>query len=304
MRRLAALLLLLACAACAATPSPQGRAGVGSPTAAATPEPAPASSAAPRTGPLAKLQPHVFVVVMENKSYAEAMAEPFTARLATDNGLATNYHAISHPSLPNYLALTSGSTYGIRDDAYHVLPDGGIGRQLDDAGMPWRAYMESMGGSCLAGNNVYAIKHDPFAYYGGACPGNVVSLDQLGADLAAPAQAPRFAWISPNLCHDGHDCSAGVADAFLSELVGQITASPTFRDNGVLFITWDEDDGGGPNRVPLIAVGAGVQARTSDRQYDHYSLLATVEDLLGVPRLGAAATAAPLGDLVTLPPVA
>ena len=277
---------------------------MGSPGSPAPPEPAPSASVAPRTGPLAKLQPHVFVVVMENKSYSEAMAEPFTARLAADNALATDYHAVSHPSLPNYLALTSGSTHGITDDAYHVLPDAGIGRELSEAGVPWRAYMESMGGSCLAGNNVYAIKHDPFAYYGGACPGNVVSMNQLSADLATPAQAPHFSWITPNLCHDGHDCSAQVADAFLSELVGQITTSPTFRDNGILFITWDEDDGGGSNRVPLIAVGARVHAGSSDRQYDHYSLLATMEDLLGVSRLGAAAGAAPLGDLVALPQAA
>jgi phospholipase C len=264
----------------------------------------PSASVAPRTGPLAQPQRHVFVVVMENKSYAEAIAEPFTAQLAAGNALATNYHAVAHPSLPNYLALTSGSTHGITDDGYHVLPDAGIGRQLTDAGVPWRAYMEGMGANCLAGNNAYAIKHDPFAYYGGACPANVVSLDQLSFDLATPAPGPRFSWITPNLCHDGHDCSARVADTFLSQLVGHIIDSPAFRDNGVLFITWDEDDGSASNRVPLIALGASVQAGGSDRQYDHYSLLATVEDMLGVSRLGAAASAITLSDLVTLPKLA
>ncbi len=298
MRR-AALVPLLVLAACSAG-SPAAKA---SPAAPAVPTPEPSGSVAPRTGPLTKLTPHVFVIVMENKSYAEAMAQPFTARLAAANAVATNYHAVSHPSLPNYLALTSGSTYGIRDDGYHVLPNSSLGTQLSDAGIAWRAYMEGMGGSCLAGNSVYAIKHDPFAYYGGACPANVVPMDQrLSADLAAdPAQAPSFSWITPDLCHDGHDCSAPVADAFLGELVGKITAAPAFQAGGILFITWDEDDGGAGNRVPLIAVGAGVHPGSSDQAYNHYSLLATVEDLLGVPRLGEAASAQALADLVVIP---
>ncbi|HEX6349022.1 MAG TPA: alkaline phosphatase family protein [Candidatus Dormibacteraeota bacterium] len=295
MRRaaLACLLLLAACA------SPAARA----PARSAPPPftPAPAASVAPRTGPLAKLTPHVFVIVMENKSYAEALAQPFTARLAAENAVATNYHAVSHPSLPNYLALTSGSTYGIRDDGYHVLPGTSIGSQLSAAGISWRAYMEGMSANCLAANSVYAIKHDPFAYYGGACPTNVVPMDQqLDADLAAPAaQAPNFSWITPDLCHDGHDCSAPVADGFLAGLVGRILAAPAFKSGGVLFVTWDEDDGGADNRVPLIAVGAGVHTgSTSDQASDHYSLLATIEDLLGVSRLGAAASAQPLADLI------
>jgi len=305
MRRtaLACLLLLSSCGAPASVPAAKAP---GPAAAAAAPSPEPASSLAPRTGRLTKLTPHVFVIVMENKSYAEALAQPFTARLAAANALAVNYHAVSHPSLPNYLALTSGSTYGIRDDGYHVLPEASIGTQLTAAGLSWRAYMEGMGVSCLAGNGVYAIKHDPFAYYGGACPSNVVPMDQqLDADLAAPPeQAPTFSWITPDLCHDGHDCSAPDADAFLAGLVGRITASPAFQSGGVLFVTWDEDDGGAGNRVPLIAAGPGVRPGSSDQAYDHYSLLATVEDLLGLPRLGEAAAAEPLADLMSLPKAA
>ena len=223
MRR-AALFLLLLLTACSARPAgPVAKAPL--PTTAA-PSPAATSTLEPRIGPLTKLRPHVFVIVMENKSYAEAMAQPFTAQLAAGNAVAVNYHAVSHPSLPNYLALTSGNTFGIQDDGYHVLPEAGIGTQLSSAGISWRAYMEGMGGSCLAGNSVYTVKHDPFAYYGGACPSNVVPMEeQLSADLAAPAaQAPSFSWITPNLCHDGHDCSAPVADAFLADRVGRITA--------------------------------------------------------------------------------
>ena len=285
----ACLMLVAACAQAGGAPRAAGPAPVPVvPSAEAAPTPTPA------------VAPHVFVIVMENKSFAEAMAQPFTARLAAENALATNYHAVAHPSLPNYLALTSGSTYGIRDDGYHALPDSGIGRQLTDAGVAWRAYMEGMTGGCLAGTGSYAVKHDPFAYYGGGCPADVVPMEpQLEADLAAdPAHAPRFSWITPDLCHDGHDCTALVADAFLAALVGRITASPAFQAGGLLFVTWDEDDGGAGNQVPLIAAGAGVHPGQSHRAYDHYSLLATLEDLLGVSRLGEAASATPLDELV------
>src|SRR5262252_7557867 len=98
-------------------------------SASATPTPAPPAS-------------HVFVIVMENRSYDQALAGPYTAQLARLYGVATNYHGVSHPSLPNYLAITSGSTWGIADDGYHPLPLTGLGEQLTSAGISWRAYME------------------------------------------------------------------------------------------------------------------------------------------------------------------
>jgi phospholipase C len=130
----------------------------------------------------------------------------------------------------------------------------------------------------------------------------VVSLSDLATDLAG--NTPRFSWITPDRCHDTHDCRVAVGDQWLQETVGAITASSARKNNGILVITWDEDDGSASNRVPLIALGASVQAGGSDRQYDHYSLLATVEDMLGVSRLGAAASAITLSDLVTLPKLA
>jgi len=232
---------------------------------------------------------------MENRSYSEAMAQPYTAQLASQFAVAISYYAISYPSLPNYLALTSGSTWGIRDDDYHALPEGGIGHQLTQRGIPWRAYMESMTGGCRTSPGPYALKHNPFAYYGGACPPNVVPLTQLDADLAG--STPRFVWITPNLCNDGHDCSSMVADDFLRGLVPKILASEAWRSGGVLFVTWDEDDGNGDNRVPLIVASQNLAVHSTSTRHDHYSLLATIEDRLRVPRLGAAARADPLTEL-------
>lgn len=289
--------LLVACSSGSATRHTP--VGTSPPVSTSSPTAVPASSptAVPAPSPA-----HVFVVVMENTSYATALAQPAIASLAFTYAIATDYHAVTHPSLPNYLALTAGETFGISDDAYHRLPATGIGSQLDQRGLPWRAYFEGLHAGCFDSPAPYALKHNSFAYLGGGCPSQVVDISQLDADLAQPASsAPRLSWITPGLCHDGHDCAPPVAATYLSTLVQKITASPAWQDGGVLFITWDEDDGSASNHVPLIVVSPGAHGAASARPYDHYSLLATVEDLLGVPRLGNAATAATIDDLVRAP---
>jgi hypothetical protein len=233
---------------------------------------------------------------MENRSFATAVAQPYTASLAARYAVATNYRAVAHPSLPNYLALAAGSTYGVTDDGYHSLPAGGIGVQLTERGLPWRAYMEGMTRGCLDSPYPYALKHNPFAYLGGACPPDVVPLTRLDADLAGAT--PAFTWITPDLCHDGHDCSSRQADDFLSSLVPRILASAAWRDGGLLLITWDEDDGNAANRVATLVVAPALRAHATGAALDHYSLLATVEDRLGLPRLGRARGAATLADVL------
>lgn len=283
----------------------------GNPTAAPTPNEAtsPASSYAvtlvpPTDSPQRVTRaglPHVFVVVMENTGLGRALRSQPIARLASANALATNYSAVARPSLPNYLALTSGSTWGIADNDYRPLPAADVGTQLTAAGVSWRAYMEGMTteAGCMRSPYPYALKHNPFAYYGGACPANVVPLEALDADLAG--DTPRFVWITPGLCHDGHDCAIAVAGAWLDGLVSRIVSSDTWRSGGVLFIVWDEGDGGDSNLVPLIVLSRDATPARVETQFDHYSLLATIEDLFGLPRLGAAATAQPLTQLIATP---
>jgi hypothetical protein len=273
-----------------------GCAGPASPRPAAVTTSPPASSASPVAPPASTARaPHVFVIVMENRGYDEAMAQPYTAQLAARYAVATDYHAVAHPSLPNYLALTGGSTFGITDDGYHPLPAGdGVGAELTVHGVPWRAYMEGMTRGCMDSPAPYALKHDPFAYFGG-CPPNVVPLTALDADLAG--DTPGFVWITPDLCHDGHDCSSRRADDWLAGFVPKILASAAWRDGGVLLVTWDEDDGSSGNRVPAIVAAPDLTSHSTSRPHDHYSLLATVEDRLGVPRLGEARQATPLSEL-------
>ncbi len=232
---------------------------------------------------------------MENRSYSQAMAGAYTSQLAKRYAAATNYHGVTHPSLPNYLAMTSGSTWGIADDGYHTLPAGGLGTQLTRAGVTWRAYMEGMGNGCFHSGYPYALKHNPFAYYGGACPTNVVNFTQFARDMSATT-LPSLVWITPGLCHDGHDCSTAVADGWLAQTVPTILASSAWKDGGVLFITWDEGEDSA-NSVLTLVIHPGARGQTSGLPYDHYSLLATIEDALGVPRLGAAATAWAMSDL-------
>jgi hypothetical protein len=264
-----------------------------------TPTASPSSTAAaPSAPPTAAAAPHVFVVVMENTGLSRALQSPVVARLASGNGLATNYHAVGTPSLPNYLALTSGSTWDIADNNYHTLPAGeDLGTQLTKAGVSWRAYMEGMttAAGCMRSPYPYALKHNPFAYYGGACPSNVVPIEALDADLANAT--PSFTWITPGLCHDGHDCTLDVAGAWLSETVARITSSDAWRGSGMLFIVWDEGDGGS-DLVPLIVLTKDRAPMRVETPFDHFSLLATIEDLYGLPRLGAAKTARPLMQLL------
>jgi phosphatidylinositol-3-phosphatase len=241
---------------------------------------------------------HVFLIVMENKSPQQALQGVFTASLAAKYRVAGNYTAIAHPSLPNYLALSSGQTWGVQDDNYHVLPRGGIGDQLTAGGVSWRAYMEGMtSGQCLNSQYPYYIRHNPFAFYGGSCPDNVVPLTSLADDLNS-SKAPMFSWISPDGCHDTHDCQLSVGDDWLRQTVGLITQSKAWSSNGVLFITWDEDDGGTNNQVLTLVIAPHQSHKVSNQPYTHYSLLATMEDLLRVGRLGNAAQAKPMTDLV------
>ncbi len=238
---------------------------------------------------------HVFVIVMENKSPDEALGGAFTASLASRYGVAGNYHAVAHPSVPNYLALTSGETWGVVDDSYHVLPRRDIGSQLTSAGITWRAYMDGMTAGCMDSPVPYDPGHNPFAYYGGACPANVVPLTSLDADLNG--NTPMFTWITPDMCHDEHSCEVPVGDDWLRQTVEKVMASKAWSANGVLFITWDEDDGSQDNRVLTLVVTPHGTHKTSSQPYTHYSLLASVEDLFGVERLGEAARATPMSDL-------
>jgi len=257
------------------------------PVAQSKPASSSAASASPSPTPAAK---HVFVIVLENTSSQLALRQPYIATLAKQYAVATNYGAVSTPSLPNYLAMTSGSTWGIRDDNYHQLPATGLGQQLSDAGISWKAYMEGFTGDCFNSPYPYALKHNPFAYYGGACPTNVVPMTDLASDLTG--DTPQLSWITPGMCNDGHDCSLATSDRWLSQVVPQITSSAAWKQGGALFVVWDESSSAG-GRVALLVITPNLRGQLT-MPLNHYSLLATIADRLGVPRLGLAKDATSL----------
>lgn len=294
------MLLVTAVTACGGSAPTQSRPvsqASATPTVSTRPSSTPIPSPSPSLSPSPRVIPHVFVIVMENAGLDRALQSRPIARLANANTLVTNYHGVGRPSLPNYLAMTSGSTWGITDNGYHVLPTTDLGTQLTTAGISWRAYMEGLtDAGCLRSPYPYALKHNPFAYYGGKCPPNVVPMDALDADLAGVT--PRFLFIKPGLCNDGHDCALDVAGAWLEATVARILMSEAWRAGGIMFILWEEGDAGDNNLVPLIIISKDSPARRVETRYDHYSLLATIEDHFGLPRLGAAATARPLTPLI------
>ncbi len=241
---------------------------------------------------------------MENHSYSEVMGSrsaPYIDSLARRCGLATNYRAVAHPSLPNYIAATSGSTWGIADDdppPSHRLAVASIFQQARTAA----SYEESMPSRCAqASSGNYAVKHNPEAYFTpvrARCRANDVPLGTAssGALLTALAtdSLPAFSFVTPNVCNDMHDCSIRTGDSWLRTWVPKITASRAYRTGRtVLFVTWDENDGSNGNHVATIVVSPyTTPGTTSGRRFSHYSLLRTTEELLGIRRyLGQAAHA-------------
>lgn len=258
----------------------------------------------------------VFTILLENHDYAEVVGSPdapYINSLIADHGLATNYFdSGTHPSLPNYLYLISGDTQypGVIDvnpdtPPYFPSDADNLGNQMENAGIPWRSYQESMGTPCnLDTAGTYAPKHDPFLYFSniqtapnGLCDARNVDYTEFPADLAAGTY--KYMWLTPNLVNDGHnptnDPVKGLkqSDAWLSKEVPKILASDAYKNGGVIFITWDEAegrDGHDKDQVPMIVVSpklksAGMQVAT---KLTHASYLATIEELYGLPKLADA----------------
>jgi hypothetical protein len=267
----------------------------------------PLAVGAPSTLPPSRAS-HVALIVMENAEYGDVIgdaAAPYANGLARRYGLMTRSFAIAHPSLPNYLALTSGSTHGIESDCTGCSVSGtNLVDQLEAAGVTWRAYLEGLPRPCFQGASAggYAKKHDPFAYYDDVARSpqrcaRLVGFGALARDLRAGA-LPTFAWITPNLCDDGHDCGVGAADRFLARTVPALLRE--LGPHGFLVLTWDEggsDAGCCAGRAAggrIATIVAGPDVRRGIRlatPVDHYGVLASVEEALGLPLLGAAADA-------------
>ncbi len=261
---------------------------------------------------------------MENEEYASvigSVSAPYQNGLAATYAVAADYFGVAHPSLPNYLALIAGSTFGTTSDCLPVqcsLPKNTttLATLLDSHGLSWKEYAESMPTNCSQVNSqdgLYAAKHNPFVYFGaitgdngaGAassyCDSHVVSMDQFYLDLQS-GRLPSFSFVTPNVCDDAHSCPLATGDQWLSTLVPKIVGSSSFATTA-LFIVYDEgsssDLSGGGGQVACILVSPFAKAGyASHVEYTHYSLLATVEAVFDLGSLGRNdATASAMGDL-------
>jgi hypothetical protein len=246
----------------------------------------------------------VVVIVMENKEQGQVLgtrSASFLTGLARRGGVAARSYGVTHPSLPNYIALVSGSTQGITDDCTGCRANGpNLATQLEAAGGTWGAYLEGLPRPCarpaFAGR--YAKKHDPFAYDDAIAARTTscrrrVPLTRLASDVARD-RLPDFALVTPDLCHDTHDCSVRAGDRFLARVVPGVLSA--LGPHGFLVVTYDEGDsdrgccgGSHGGRIATVVVGPDVRRRARMPQpIDHYGVLGSIEDALGLSRLGAA----------------
>ncbi|MDE2028327.1 MAG: acid phosphatase [Candidatus Omnitrophica bacterium] len=233
---------------------------------------------------------HVVVVIEENKSYNEIIGNKQAAyinELAEQGALMTRSYAVTHPSLPNYLALFSGSTHGVEDDGcQYVFQAPNLAQNLQEAGMTFKTFAESMPQKgfdvCRAG--VYAKKHNPAAYFLGLDKEDNRPFRDFPKDFS---RLPSVAFVIPNLDNDMHDGSVAQADEWLRKNLGAYAVWAKDHDS-LLILTWDEDDNSPKNQIPTIIFGAHVKPGRYSRHIDHYDVLKTLADLYGVPAPGQA----------------
>lgn len=269
---------------------------------------------------------HVFVVVLENQSFSDAMAGmPFLNKLAGRYGNAVNFFANTQPSIGDYFWLTTGQNITNDSNFNGTVTADNIVRQLTLAGKSWNAYAENLPSVGYTGGDVYPYvkRHNPFAYFSDILnnpsqANRIVPFSQFSIDLAN-GQLPNYSFIIPNQHNNSHDCPPSIpnctnadklttADQWLKENIDPLIASQTFRQNGLLIITFDESTDadtqhGGGHIVTLVISPKAKQAFQSNTFYQHQSTLRLTAEALGLTTFpGAAATAPNMAEFFTATP--
>jgi hypothetical protein len=246
---------------------------------------------------------HVVVIVFENKEREHVLSNrqaPTFNRYAKGFANLTAYYAVTHPSLPNYIALVSGSTLGITTNCTDCVVDApNLADSLESAGRSWKTYAQGLPFSGFTGAvyGRYAKKHNPFLYFRSivddpARRTRVVPFARLAADLRAKA-LPDFALVIPDMCSSMHDCGINVGDTWLRR-----TAQPLLKlPNTAVFVLFDEGStwvrGGG--HTPALVLGTAVRPNSRFRALSgHYEVLRTIEEAWQLPLLGASSKARPI----------
>lgn len=281
--------------------------GTMSPTPSKTPSPLPSVTPAENLNQVPNFD-HIVLMVLENEDYQKIIDNPempLLNALANKYVLLSNYFAIRHPSLPNYIALVSGDTQGITKDCRDCFVDQpNLADLIEESGKTWKTYQEDMPGACFLGDSdPYVQKHNPFIYFDSIrldparCQQSIVPITQLDKDLAAN-NLPNFSFIMPNICNSAHDCPLGTADKWVANMVSKLQASPSFGSNTLIVITFDEGDKENTGSCCGLGKEAGGQVFTAlisplakedfsdSTPYSHYGLLKTILQAWNLPGLG------------------
>ena len=274
----------------------------------------PATSTAARTSaPTRPAISKVLVIIEENHSRSQMKTGmPYLYGLAQRYAYASDYRAITHPSLPNYLAIAGGSTFGVQDDenpAAHVIHGASVFSQALAAGRTAKLYAESMPSSCdLTSAGSYAVRHAPWAYFTdqrAACRRGLVPAGgpTKGAFVTDVRRGtlPTAGMLIPDLGDDAHDGTLGEADAWLKAWLPGVLAGPDFTAGRlVVVVTADEDNYTSVNKVLTVVLARGVSHKVVTTPLTHYSLTRLYDDVMGVKRLRNAATAPSLSAALGL----
>jgi phosphatidylinositol-3-phosphatase len=250
---------------------------------------------------------HVFLVVEENHSYSDVIGNssmPYFNSLASQYGLASQYFADAHPSLPDYLMFTTGQMETMDNNFNGVISDDNSIRELVKAGKTWKAYLESIPSQGYLGGDAppYLRRHNPFSYLSDcqndpSQAANIVPYSQLQTDLAN-GTLPQYSFIAPNVNNDAHNGTLPEADAWLQNNIAPLLASAAFKSSGLLIIIFDESEvsdtehGGG--HVPAVIVSSKSKMNyQSQTFYQHESVLRLILDSSGVTVFPGMSSSAP-----------
>ena len=267
--------------------------------------PLPSSTASPANGSVPRLD-HVVVLIFENRPYSQIIGNsccPYLNQQASVSALMTQSFGVTHPSQPNYLDLFSGAAQGVMDDTCpapgspYATPN--LGQQLIDAGLSFAGYSEDLptAGSLTCSTDSYARKHSPWADFSNVPSADNRPFTSFPSDFTT---LPTVSFISPNLCHDMHNCAASSGDDWLrSHLDAFIQWAPAHHS--LLIVTFDEDDYDATNRVVTFFEGALVQPGAYRERITHYNVLRTLEAMYSLPYAGQAAHVATITDIWQTP---
>ncbi len=242
---------------------------------------------------------HVVLIIEENHSFDQIMdntqKDSYIHALAKRGTLFTQSYGIAHPSQPNYLALFSGSTHGVIDDycPFNFTGDN-LATALIDKGLTFTSYSEFMpvAGFLKCNSGPYQRKHNPAAdWQGSRLPASVnLTFDEFPQDFS---KLPTVSFVIPDQNNDMHDGSFATADEWLKTHIDPYV-SWAFKNNSLLILTWDEDNGATGNHIVTLFIGHIVKTGRSAQRIDHYTVLRTLLDFYNLPALGASAEAVPI----------